>query len=104
MFETALKRRTSGALRMAARALRRSPSALGAYFRRASHRQDAAVAIFATARKLAILVFRMLRYGQNYVDEGEKAYEQRYEANRLRHLRNAAQQHGYVLVPAAAAA
>ena len=32
-------------------------------------------AVFATARKLAVLVYRMLRFGQDYVDEGEAAYE-----------------------------
>ena len=34
-----------------------------------------AVAIFAIARKLAILVYRMLRYGEDYVDLGEAQYE-----------------------------
>ena len=43
---------------MAALALQRSQSACGAAVRRG-------VAIFATARKLALLVYRMLRWGQD---------------------------------------
>lgn len=93
--------RVAGALRLAARALRRSPTALGAYFRSASRRQDASVAIFATARKLATLVFRMLRYGTKYVDEGERAFNERFEAQRMRSLESSARQRGFKLVPLA---
>jgi hypothetical protein len=32
------------------------------------------VAVFATARKLATLIYRLLRGGQPYVDEGVEAY------------------------------
>ena len=41
-----------------------------------------AVAVFAIARKLAILVYRMLRYGQDYVDIGEQAYEAQFQHRR----------------------
>ena len=34
--------------------------------------------MFATARKLATLIYRMLRYGQEYVDTGEQAHEAKY--------------------------
>ena len=37
------------------------------------------IAVFATARKLATLIYRLLRWGQPYVDEGAEAYEKRYE-------------------------
>ena len=53
--------RVAAALRMAAVALRRSQSALGGAFRRFSRRKAYPVAVFATARKLAQLVYRMLR-------------------------------------------
>ena len=33
------------------------------------------VAVFATARKLATLIYRLLRWGQPYVDEGAEAFD-----------------------------
>jgi transposase len=57
-----------------------------------------AVAVFAIARKLAQLIYRMLRYGQDYVDIGEKAYEAQFEARRLASLKEAARGLGYALV------
>ncbi len=59
-------------LRMCALTLRHSPTALGACYRRTARRKSGAVAVFALARKLAVLIYRMLRYGQDYVDEGSR--------------------------------
>jgi transposase len=103
-----LKKRRNGlgatriacALRMAASTLRRSKTALGASFRRVARRKGDSVAIFATARQLARLIYRMLRYGQDYVDIGENAYEQRFEIRRLAALSEAARSLGYTLIPA----
>jgi hypothetical protein len=90
--------RTGEALRHAATAVRQSNSALGAYYRRISRRLGASIAVFATARKLATFVYRMLRWGQEYVDLGQKADEERYQALRLRTLSSAAAQYGYRMV------
>ena len=46
--------------------------------------------IFATARKLATLVYRMLHWGQDYVDEGEAAYEERQRQRTLTYLKTTA--------------
>ena len=40
----------------------------------------------------------MLRYGQDYVDEGEKVYEARFTAKRLSGLAEAAKSLGYTLL------
>lgn len=90
--------RIAGVLRMAAVSLQRSKTALGAAFRRIARHKGGAVAVFATARKLAQLIYRMLRYGQDYVDIGEKAYEAQFEARRLASLKEAARGLGYTLV------
>ena len=90
--------RISGALRLAAVALARSKTALGAYFRRLRRIKGGKVAVFATARKLAQLVYRMLRYGQDYLDQGQEAYEERFQNNRLAGIKKAAEQMGYVLL------
>ena len=94
--------RTSNALRMAATALIRSKSALGAALRRKARHKGMKTAVFATARKLAVLVYRMLRFGQDYVDEGEAAYEERHRRRTLSYLKTTAKELGYQLVAAAA--
>jgi transposase len=90
--------RTAEVLRNAASSLKQSPSALGAYYRRLARRKDSGVAIFATARKLGALVYRMLRYGQQYVDAGQAAHDKRYEETRIRALKSTANQMGYNLI------
>ena len=91
--------RVATALRMAATSLRRSRSALGAYYRRIAQRLGADVAVFATARKLAQWVYRVLRWGHTYVDEGAAAYEYRYRQARLTRLAATAKDLGYAIVP-----
>jgi transposase len=91
--------RVAQALRMAATAVQRSKTALGAAFRRIARHKGAAIAVFAIARKLAQLVYRMLRYGQDYVDIGEIAYEQRFQVRRLASITEAARDLGYALIP-----
>lgn len=93
--------RIASALRMAATSLQRSKTALGAYFRRIARNKGASVAVFATARQLAKLIYRMLRYGQDYVDIGHDAYERRYEQRRIASLHHTAQSLGFTLVPTA---
>ncbi len=95
--------RISGVLRMAALSLERSKTALGASFRRVARHKGGAVAVFATARQLAQLIYRMLRYGHDYVDIGEKAYDQRFQVRRLAALTETAKSLGYTLVPNIAA-
>ncbi len=71
--------RAATALRLAAGALYRSESALGAYFRRMAAKLGKPQAITATAHKLARLMYSMLRYGTEYVDKGQHYYEQQYK-------------------------
>jgi transposase len=91
--------RIAGVLRMAATSVQRSKTALGASFRRIARRKGAAVAVFATARHLARLIYRMLRYGHDYVDIGEKAYDRQFQIRRLAALTETARSFGYSLVP-----
>ena len=57
-----------------------------------------AKAITATARKLAILVYRTLRDGLVYQDPGAAAYEAQHRTRVLRHLRQRAANLGFALV------
>jgi len=57
------------------------------------------VAVFALARKLAILIFRMIRWGSEYVDEGCRAYEERFKAARLQFCKETSKDFGYKMLP-----
>ena len=89
--------RAAAALRLAAQSLNQSQSALGAYFRRLKARLGALKALTAAAYKLARIVYRMLKYGAGYVDQGEATYEQRYRDRLLRNLKRRAVELGFQL-------
>jgi transposase len=78
--------RAATALRMAANALMRSRTYLGAQYRRLRTKLGAPKAITAMAHRLARLVYRMLKYGQRYVDKGAEYYEQRYRQQQIQLL------------------
>ena len=87
--------RAAAALRLAANALHRSDSALGAFLRRKKAHLGAPKAITATAHKLARIIYSVLRYGQEYVDAGAEYYERRYQQRALRAAKRRAAQLGY---------
>ena len=91
--------RVAAGLRMAALSQRFSDTALGAYYRHIARRKSADVAVFATARKLATHIYRLLRWGKPYVDEGAEAYEKRHQQARINYLNAAARDFGYQLTP-----
>jgi transposase len=94
--------RASIALRMAASTLRVSNTYLGAQFRRFRTKLGAPVAIKAMAAKLARLVYRMLRYGMKYVDQGAKIYEAQHRQRQIGQLKWNAAKLGFRVVEAAA--
>jgi transposase len=96
--------RVATALRMAAISLRNSKTALGAFYRRISRRKGASVAVFATARKLAQIIYRFVRYGQAYIDIGAKAYEAQFNNRRLKYYTMALKDMGYKVKPLSAPA
>lgn len=91
------------ALKMAASTLRKSNTYLGAQFRRFRTRLGAPVAIKAMAAKLARLIYRMLRYGMKYVDQGAKFYEAQHRTRQIKQLTWKAAQLGFKVVQAPAA-
>ncbi len=90
--------RAAQALRLAAAALRTSQSALGAYFRRLCARMDKPKAVTAAAHKLARLIYTMLTKGEEYTDQGQDYYEERYRERVLRQLSKRAEKLGMRLV------
>ena len=92
------------ALKMAACTLRESKTYLGAQFRRLRTRLGAPIAIKAMAAKLARLVYRMLRYGMKYVDQGAPFYELQHREFQIKRLKSKAEKLGYRVIPIPAAA
>ena len=92
--------RAAKILRIAAMNLGRSDHALGAFYRRLAARTEKPKAITATARKLAILVYRMLKYKMPYHETSAAEYNQRQHTRILRGLRKRAKTLGFELVDA----
>jgi len=90
--------RAATALRIAATTLLRSRTYLGAQFRRLRTKLGAPKAITAMAHRLARLVYRMLKYGQEYIDKGMEYYEERNRLQQLEHLRKKAAKLGFQIV------
>jgi transposase len=59
----------------------------------------AAEAVTATAHKLARLIYRMLKHGEEYVQQGLEAYEKKYHERRLAGLKKSAASLGFKLIP-----
>ena len=97
------KNRVSIALKMAASTLRRSNTYLGAQFRRFRTKLGSPIAIKAMAAKLARLVYRMLRYGMKYLDQGAKFYETQHRNLQIKQLKWKAAKLGFQVVQAPAA-
>jgi transposase len=92
--------RAAKLLRLVAVNVGRTQTALGAFYRRMCRRTEKAKAVTATARKLAELIYTLLKKGREYVEPGMDYYEQRYHARVLKNLSNRAKKMGYELVKA----
>ena len=69
-------------------------------YRRLRSKLGAPKAITAMAHRLARLVYRMLKYGQQYVDKGAEYYERRNRQQKIEFLRKNAAHLGLQLAPA----
>lgn len=96
--------RATCALRMAASTLRESDSYLGAQFRRFRSRLGPPAATKAMAAKLARLLYRMLRYGMKYLDQGAQFYEAQHRKQQITHFKRKAAQLGLQIIEAPVAA
>jgi transposase len=90
--------RAAQALRLAAKNVQRSKSALGAFFRRIAARRGLAKAMTATAYKLARIVYALLKHGTAYVAHGLAAYETAYRERVVHQGKRKAAELGLVVV------
>jgi transposase len=98
------RNRVAQALRMAAQAVSRMKIPLAMFYHRIKSRLGGKAAVTATAHKLALLVYRMLKHGVEYVRQSMEEYEAQMRAQAERSLRRKAAQLGYDVVPKQAAA
>ena len=89
--------RAAALLRLAAVAIGRTETALGAFYRRLSARIGKAKAVTATARKIAVLFYNALRHGMDYVDPGASYYDTRYRERVIDNLHRRAKAFGFIL-------
>jgi transposase len=89
--------RASTLLRIAAVNVGKTQTALGAFYRRLAARKGKAKAVTATARKLAVLFYNLMRYGESFVEPGADYYEQQYRNRVLQNLSRRAKNLGFEL-------
>jgi len=90
--------RVRDVLCLCAQTLFNSKSALGAYARRMRSRLGPEKAVVATAHKLALLIYRLIKFGKDYVDIGQDSYEQQYQQRAVKNLARKAKEFGFQLV------
>lgn len=81
------KNRATTLLRIAAVNIGKTETALGAFYRRLAARVGKAKAVTATARKLAILFYSIMKHGKSYVEAGAEYYETQYRNRVLVNLK-----------------
>ncbi len=94
------KNRAGLALQWAAGTLLNSDTYLGAQYRRFRNKLGAPKARKAMAAKLARLVYRLLKYGEAYMDKGREFYEHKYRQLQIRMLHKKAAELGMQVVAA----
>lgn len=71
---------------MAAVNLLASQSAWGTYYRRLCGRMDKSKAVTACAHKLAQLIYTLITKREEYVDQGQAHYEEKYRKRVIKNL------------------
>ena len=91
--------RVAQALRLAANAVQNTDTAMGAYYRRMRSKFGPAKAVTATAHKLAVILYTMLKYKKSYAELGAEYYENKYKERVLKNLHKKAKDLGYAIIP-----
>jgi transposase len=91
--------RVADALRLAAQSVGRTETCLGIFYRRKQAHLGAPKATTATARKLACLIYHLLKYKQPYQEPDPAIYQLRLKKSALTKLQRQAIALGYTLLP-----
>lgn len=90
--------RAAAVLRIVILVLGKTQTAIGAFYRRLAFRIGKAKALIAAARKLALVIYRVLKGEIVYEDPGADAYDRKNKEAVLRRLSQRAQNLGFMLV------
>jgi len=93
------KNRAGQLFKMAAYAIQRSDHWLAHFYHRIRSRRGAAKAITATARKIAVIFYKLLREKTAFQPLSIEQYNQAFKEKQIRKLTKQAHQLGLVLVP-----
>jgi transposase len=93
--------RAANVLRLVALAVGKTDTVLGHFYRRIRARAGAPKAITATARKLACLIYHLLKHKEPYIEPNLAEYLTRFEKQRTLTLARHAKTLGFQLVPIA---
>jgi transposase len=91
----------STTLRLAAQSVGRTNTCLGIFYRRKKSHLGPAKATTATARKLACLIYHLLKYKDQYREPDPVTYQLKLEKTILHRLQKQAALLGYKLLPSA---
>jgi transposase len=92
------KPRAAVYFRICANTLQSSKSYLGDFYRRKKAQKTPGIARTATARKLAVIYYNMLKYKISYIELGEDYYASKYKLRSIKQLHNYANFLGYHIV------
>ena len=93
--------RVATTLRLAAQSVGRTDTALGIFYRRKKAHLGPAKATTATARKLACLVYHLLKYKEQYREPDPATYQLKVQKTILAKIQKQAAALGYKLLPTA---
>lgn len=93
--------RAAKAFRLAAQTLKNSKCYLGMFYRRIKARAGAPKAITATARKLSVIFYKMVKDKAEYKPIDPSSFERKHRDRAVKSLKNRAQAMGFELVPLA---
>ena len=91
--------RAGAILRQAAVSVGKMDNALGGFYRRLAARAGKAIALVATARKMAVFFYNALKHGKTFLDMGLAQYQHRFRDQQIRRLHRQAAALGCHLVP-----
>lgn len=93
-----VKNRASTILRLAAWTAGKTDTWIGRFYRRIKARRGPAKAVTATGRKIACVIYHLLKYREEFVLLDTSVYEVKAQEHRLRRLKKEAQAMGYDLL------
>lgn len=86
------KHRLAHAFRQAAFAIgKQKDTALSAFYRRMAYRKGKSSAVVATANKLAVIVYTMLKNKKQYQPQGLEEYQQKVRTQKLKNIQRTIQ-------------